>query len=788
MLAGRPMLCFAVAAMTGAILARLFPGTDEWFSAGWLAAAVLVGWFVLTPGGRDSAETGAALPEGYARHVLPLPGFFARRGLNRLMIVAGWLFLMAGAERQTAWRKSVDMELSRLPGREWFSASFIALEPSHIRPGTENARRVRARLIEGGGIKNLNLTVQLQAPADERFRRGDLVLAWVRREQSRMQPYPGAFDPPLWLENNGVFARLAVPLVGKDGKKPYFRVINLEESTLSTWVRRLVDDLRSLAVDRTLELAGDQGSLLSAMLYGYREDLDRDLRDAFRRVGIGHVLAISGLHVGLLTGLLWWLGGWLSLSRRARSGGCLVLSFLYLGLAGGQVAAARATVMLGIHFLGGIAGRRSDMLNSLGAAALLLVFINPSAPFDVSFQLSFTAMVFIHASIRREPEGGRRPQESARSGEANSRVRRVLAEIPPLARISFATWLGLFPIVASVFNQVNLIGLAINIVVIPLMTLVLAGGLLLPWLGWLPGCAWLLCLPSRALAGLTLAADRLPYASFSCHAPALPALAVFYLSAIVFLLGGLARDRTRQRRWRNVSMAGVGLAFLVVLVSMASEPPPAGGRTTILPGRGFGSLVAESAGGAAVIGEWDRGGEDEADWLHSQRRGGGVGVLSLTRPGKDNLSALAYHYPLTAVTFLPKENRKEANLRKDWLPVPGAPGVEYAFRRDQNGKLVWLAARAGENSVCLTPYLTVNRLKTFRRDAREMKFRLLRLAFYGSGWKNLSPPDFPCLVAANAGSVPPDRPNWFNRGAYGALRLSGELVGFAGGRWEKIGD
>jgi ComEC/Rec2-related protein len=540
-------------------------------------------------------------------------------------------------------------------------------------------------------------------------------------------------------------------------------------------------------VGRTLELAGDQGNLLVTMLYGYRDDLDRELRDAFRRAGVGHVLAISGLHVGLLAGLLWWVGGWLSLSLRVKSAGCLVLSFFYLGLAGGQVAASRATLMLGIHFLGGIAGRKSDMLNSLGAAALLLTFINPSAPSDVSFQLSFTAIVFIHASIRRGPAGERRPPAPTRSGPGPWLRRRLREDVLPLTYLSLATWIGLFPIIALVFKQVNLVGLPINIVVIPLMSLVLAGGLLLPWLGWLPGCAWLLCLPSRALVELTLAADRLPYASFSCHAPTLPALALFYLAVFVFLLRGLARDRIILRRWRNASLAGVGLSFLILLASMASEPPPPGGRITALPGRrGFGSLVAESANGAAVIGDWDRGGENEAAWLHSQRRGGAIGVLGLNRPGKNNLSVLAYHYPLAEATFLPRANRKEAGRRLGWRPVPGAAGVDYAFRRDRSGSLVWLAARAGENSICLAPNLTVGRLETFRRDAEEMGFQLLILSLYKGGWEDRTIPEFSGLVAASGPAAPLGRPGWFSRRAYGALRLSGELMGFVDGEWKKI--
>ncbi|MDR3078120.1 MAG: hypothetical protein LBV15_05100, partial [Planctomycetota bacterium] len=117
---GRPLLCFAAAAIAGATLARLFPDLAEWLFTGWLAAAAFAVWFVLTP---DTGQTEAApaLPEGYARHILPLPGFFAQRGLNRFLALSCLIFLLAGAERQTAWRQEAETELRRLSDKEWLS-------------------------------------------------------------------------------------------------------------------------------------------------------------------------------------------------------------------------------------------------------------------------------------------------------------------------------------------------------------------------------------------------------------------------------------------------------------------------------------------------------------------------------------------------------------------------------------------------------------------------------------------------------------------------------------------
>ncbi|MCC8167545.1 MAG: ComEC/Rec2 family competence protein, partial [Planctomycetes bacterium] len=560
---------------------------------------------------------------------------------------------------------------------------------------------------------------------------------------------------------------------------PILAVQPVDDPPLVTGALRVVDAIRGAAIAATLRYGGEHGGLLAAMLYGYRDDIGREVRDAFRRVGIGHVLAISGLHVGLVVGLLWWLGGWMAWPSRWRAIVCLVLALFYLGLTGGQVAAVRATTMAAIHLAGIAMGRRSDMLNSLGAAALFLCLANPTAPLDVSFQLSFAAVLFIYVSF---PIAFRNKDQSApRRPRRTTWWMRRRGELYQLIRLSIATWVGLYPIIAAVFYQVNLAGLPINIVVIPLMSLVLAGGLLVPWLGWIPGIGALLVLPTRLLTWLALWTDSFSWSSFPVHPPDWRWTLLFFVATGMYMLRGMIQTPLSRRRWVAACGALVAVCFVGVTATMRSSPPPGDGRVAILPGSGGGVLVAEAPeGGIAVLGAVRRGGIHESGYLHQIRRSGAVGLVATADGAADAYADLAYHNGIAATTPLPASG--EPFETSGWLPVSGADGVEYAYGRNKAGRLAWLSARAGTASAGVAPRISVAAYRSVtRRPDPGMDVRLMALSFSD---RNPKPPVASrsgrvVLVSGRYGRSLPA--GWYLRNEYGVVTADGtRLSGWDG--------
>ncbi|MDR1611179.1 MAG: ComEC/Rec2 family competence protein [Planctomycetota bacterium] len=786
MFLARPAFGIAFAFMLGSLAARYFPPLLEWVWMGWLVVLPPAVLFFL-PKRIPAIEAPERLPAEYIPLILPMPGWIARGGSALFILAISVAALFLGAYRQAGWSARLEADRARVP-EGFFDATLVAASPMRDHPGQKGRWRIQAEILSVNGEGIPRTPVRLSGPEGPTFRRGDMIRARMRRETLHPPAFPGAFDVSSWMERDGVAVSLAVvrPPAGKK-EKPAYEVIPVSSVPLTTGIRRIVDTIRAGAIERTLRYGGDRADgMLAAMLFGYREEMGNELRDVFRRVGIGHVLAISGLHVMLVVGLFWRAGSWLGLSSRLRAVAALALAALYLGLSGGQVAAMRATTMSFVH-LGGVAlGRKSDMFNSLALAALLITAFNPSAPTDVSFQLSFTAVVFIHLAVRgrrNHSRPGRFLEPRPRRGRFANASARAWREIEVLGRVGVATWIGLFPIVMTVFHQVNIIGLALNIVVIPWMSLVLAGGLLLPFLGWLPGAPAILTFPTRILSFLAESSDRIPYSSLSCHAPAGEWLVVFYLAALAILLlppnrGTMTRMRRSARaagRWAMAASA-VGMVF-----STQSLPPPPEGRIGLLPSYSRDQVIVESpTGEITLIGKPTRGGLREANWLHYLRRSGQVVVVDVSPTDTPlDYSALDFHFgvarTLAVNSGVPDG---EASPRSGvWTEIAESGGVRLALGRNRSGQVIWLAVECGKQSATVTERVTTGQISwRLRRGFAGADPRVLVL----SRWERAPPSEellplfgkTPVAVRGSPAWLLP--PHWLSRDRYGALVVAGE--------------
>ncbi len=710
------MLSFAVALIAGAVIGRYWPESAHFVWLVWLLCLVVL----MAPRKKGEDCANFSNPHPYAEYetlFTARPGRLAGLGMGKIVLAVCLALVAVGVYRQTHWNVSLEADRSALAENSLIQATLIALAPP-VNVESGNTRwRTSARLIAIDG-KPTRIHVLLSGPGDISFRRGDLIRAKVR-VWSRMPPaYPGAFDLSGRLEREGLAASLSVARSGRSNKTAStFEIIPLETQSAILLILRLLDAVRAAAIDKTLAYGRDEtGSLLAAMLYGYRENMDVETRDIFRRVGIGHVLAISGLHVGLVVALLWWCSGWLGWHSRFRAALCLVLALAYLALSGGGVAATRATVMVAAFLLGIMMGRKSDTMNSLGLAAFLLTLANPSAPVDVSFQLSFTAVVFIHFALGKPPlteEKEWRKKERPKVGGILRRrtLKRLGGEAASLVKINLATWFGLFPIIMMVFNQINLIGLGINLIILPLMSIVLAGGLLLPWLGWIPGAAWLLTLPTKIIISIAAAADRIPFSSFPSHAPNAFLAALFYILFASLMVRNLIADARIRKTVVRIICGLLALVVAGMFYSARSAAPPAGGRLSALPSWNQDVALSESSDGDMVLwGNISRDGLREANWLHYLKRGGEVTIVSFM-PGKTvaDFPALQYHNGVKAVLSLSEDGGETTRIpvkSRVWTKLAGVGGIEYAVSRNSAGKVIWLALRTPDSSMTVASWLT----------------------------------------------------------------------------------
>ncbi len=261
---------------------------------------------------------------------------------------------------------------------------------------------------------------------------------------------PGGFDYPGHLAREGIF------VVGS-GRADRIEVLTPEAPPWPVRIKRW-------AVQTTQRhLPPASAALLLGLLLGERTDLPREADEAFRRAGVYHILAVSGFNVALIASTVF-LG--LSLLRLPRRLVAAVAMFLLIGFAlvvGGQPSVIRATVMGVLLLLGLLLGRESNLYNSLALAALLIFLWRPGDLWEPGFQLSFAATAGILYLSRPWIE----------SLEARGWPTWLAASVA----VSLGAQLAVLPIMLIHFNQLSLIGIAANLVVVPLAAVATTLGL-----------------------------------------------------------------------------------------------------------------------------------------------------------------------------------------------------------------------------------------------------------------------------------------------------------------------
>ena len=222
-------------------------------------------------------------------------------------------------------------------------------------------------------------------------------------------------------------------------------------------------------------LKGDALAVTAAVSLGEKRQLDDDLKQIYSTSGVSHVLAVSGLHVGimcwflylLLPGLLFRKIGWI---RELIVMGVLWAYAFAIGL---PVSITRSLIMFSIISVCRAISRESSALNSLGVAALLMLMAKPSMLFDMSFQLSFSAVLFI---VLLTPVLLELLKPRTFIGQYIWRI----------SVLSISAQIGTSPLIMYHFSNFSTYVLIANLFVVPAMFVVVALSMSLWITGWFP--------------------------------------------------------------------------------------------------------------------------------------------------------------------------------------------------------------------------------------------------------------------------------------------------------------
>lgn len=288
-------------------------------------------------------------------------------------------------------------------------------------------------------------------------------------------------------------------------------------------IRKLIDT----------NIARPNSDLLAGILLGDRHRIPEHLNKRFKKTGTIHILAISGLHIGLVASVLFLVFSALGIPKNINSVIIILFLIIYCFFTGSRVPVVRATIMFSLFLLSFLLKKENQIYNTLSIAALIILIWNPNQIYNVGFQLSFAAVFSIIYLTPRFEKFFKRPSYFGR-----------------LFFVSLSAWLGVAPLIAFYFKIFSPIAILANLIIIPLLFLNIASGitfisfgLMHPFLAsfFAPSC-WFF---SQLLIISTTLFYRVPYGFFEVPRPA-KFLVLFYYGCLFGLAGKNSLKKIRK--------------------------------------------------------------------------------------------------------------------------------------------------------------------------------------------------------------------------------------------------
>lgn len=320
---------------------------------------------------------------------------------------------------------------------------------------------------------------------------------------------PKLYNYKLNLLSNGIYTTATVQ------QGSILKIGSLNKGFLSELKLKVVNRVEEI-YDRYL--SERNSSLMKSIVLGDYSYLEEDMINEFRELGIAHIIAVSGLHIGILCTLIIDVLSFMGIDRKINVFIALCIIWIYAFIIGMPASVLRANITFSLLFMSQIFAKPYDSINTLFFALIILELINPFWIFNLGFQLSFTATFFI---IYLTP-----------------RLKRVIIDNGNITG-TLAAQIGILPIISFYFNRVPVIGIVANIIIVPVFTLSLVLSFILilvsfisSYISYLIGIVIDMILNIESLIAKIL--YSFPVLNIKVHSPSIIEIAMYYI--IIFII------------------------------------------------------------------------------------------------------------------------------------------------------------------------------------------------------------------------------------------------------------
>jgi competence protein ComEC len=355
---------------------------------------------------------------------------------------------------------------------DWKFARFMPTDPS----SSFYLKMNEVETTKGWTGATGTVRVQVDEPVFD-LKAGDYVQLYCWLEGFEPPSNPGQFDTAAYLARKNVFIGASVKT--RDG-------IELLQSSPAGLFLKLKMKLRQAAATALLgDLQQEDAGrgLLQALLLGYRRDIDSETYQAFRKTGLLHFISLSGMHLGILFAIIWWLCEIAGLMKPGRAVVCAVAIAVFLLVVPPRAPTLRAAIICWVFCASIFFRRYPNPINTLSLSAIVLLLMRPTQLFEAGWQLSFAAVLglliftdkisdFLHENINNWVWKNQLSQTKS----DRSLLERFADKVTTLFSVGLAAWLGGAGILLYHFYMITPLASLWTILVFPLVGAILTLG------------------------------------------------------------------------------------------------------------------------------------------------------------------------------------------------------------------------------------------------------------------------------------------------------------------------